>query len=138
MGKDWVKRQERKGGMAPLRVGSKPKPAAVIREGAGGEDSEDEGGRSSLGRVKVREARNWKAESGGMIEDAEDGSDGARIPPTTPVSKRLSKRGISYLDEVLAKKAEREQKKQRRKAQHSNTIEHIDNPDDLQPMLSSN
>jgi hypothetical protein len=142
MGRDWVKRQERRGGSsggtAPLRVGSKPKPAAMVREDDRGEDSEDEGGRSSLGRVKVREARNGKAESGGMVEDAEDGSDGARIPPTMPVSKRLPKRGISYLDEVIAKKAEKEQKKQRRKAQHSNAMEHIDNPDDLQPMLSSN
>jgi hypothetical protein len=134
MGRDWVKRQERKGGssagMAPLRVGSKPKPAATMRQDAGEESSEDEGGRSSLGRVKVRDVRNGKAESGETIKDAEDVSDEARIP-TMPTSKRPSKRGISYLDEVLAKKAEKEQKKQRRKAQHSTAMGHIDNPDDL-------
>jgi len=134
MGRDWVKRQERKGGSSGgtvlSRVGSKPKPATTMRGDAGEESSEDEGGRSSLGRVKVRHTGNGRAESGGTVEDAEDVNDGARIP-TMPVSKRLPKRGISYLDKVLAKKAEKEQEKQRRKAQLSNAMGHIDNPDDL-------
>lgn len=130
MGRDWVKRQERKGGMAPLNAGSKPRPAAMMRQDAGGEDSGEDGGRSSLGRVIAREVRDAEAESGGTVEDADGVDEGARVP-TMPVSKRPPKRGISYLDEVLAKKAEKEQKKRRRKAQHSDAMEHIDNPDDL-------
>ncbi len=130
MGRDWVKRQERKGGMAPLRGGSKPMPAATVRHDAGEEDSEEEGGRSSLGRVKGQEGSKGDAESGGAVDDGDDVREGARIP-TMPVSKRPSKRGISYLDEVLATKAEKERKKRRRKAKHSNAIEHLDNPDDL-------
>lgn len=130
MGRDWVKRQERKGGIAPLRAGSKPRPAAVMGQDAGREDSGDDGGRSSLGRVKAREVRDAQAESGVTVEDADGVGEGARIP-TVPMSKRPPKRGISYLDEVLANKAEKEQKKRRRKAQYSNAMEQIENPDDL-------
>jgi len=140
MGRDWVKKQERKGGSsggtaplrvgrAPLRVGSKPKPVAAMREDAGEEGSEDGGGRSSLGRVKRRKVKDEKAESGGMVEDADDVSGGARIA-TTPVGKRPSKRGTSYLDEILAVNAEKEQKRQRRKARNSNAMDQIDSLDD--------
>lgn len=117
--------------MGPLRGGSKAMPAAKMREGAGGEESEDEeGGRSEIGRVKWGEGREGEVERGGMDGDGEGGDEGAR-KPTMPVAKKASKRGVSYLDEVLAIKAEKEQKKKRRKARHSSAIERIDDPDGL-------
>lgn len=116
MGRDWVKRQERKGGngsgSVPLRLGNKPKPAATERVSAE-EESEDDGGRSSLGRHKAPKA---EAADLGCLEKVDDGDDtGLARSANVPKPQSRPKRPTSYLDEMLAKRAEKEHKKRRRK-----------------------
>lgn len=116
--------------MGALRGGSKAMPAAEGRRDGGREESEDEVGRSEIGRVKGGKSGKGEAERGGMDGDGDGGDEGARML-VMPVVKRPLKRGGSYLDEVLAQKAEKERNKRRRKGKHSSALEHVDDPDDL-------
>lgn len=127
LGRGWLKRQERKGG--PIggptlaRLGSKPKHATstVQNRTEGESDEENEGGRSSLGKNKTGAGTQPKFKH---HEAAVDGNDdeGVALRAKKPDVDRFPKRSLSYLDELLAKKAEKEQKKGRRKSQHSNAI----------------
>lgn len=85
-----------------MSLGSKPQPAwqrALV------DDEQDEGGRSSLGKSKrKREGDNQEPEQGEIDDDG-----GTHIRPTKP------KRTTNYLDEMLAEKQRKKEKKLKRK-----------------------
>ena len=129
LGRDWMKRQERKGGAAataPSRLGSRPKPAPMTRPDPVKDESEDEGGRSSLGKVKSLKYTEETPEGLELAEDADDVGE-KTIRAGLPDITRSCKRPRSYLDEVLAQKAQKEQMKQRRKKQRSNAVDKSNN-----------
>lgn len=118
LGKDWVKKQERTSVAVTLpKHGSKPRPAPVkvVNEG---DESEEEGGRSSLGKSKA-----WK-KNGGKVQRAEDVvedvDDSAQVAVEAKIADMSAppKRARSYLDEVLAENAARKQKRQKRKKKY--------------------
>ena len=104
MGKDW-KRSKRSGAGKPmLSVGSKPRPAPRKLETE--LSSEDEAGRTSLGKAKAA-----IAEAKLVVDD--DAADDTKLSLRAKVSRPASKAKVAhYLDEVLAQK---EQKKARKK-----------------------
>ena len=124
LGRDWVKRQERRetagSGMAAARQGSKPKSISTARRSPVDNESDDEGGRSSLGQAIGRNDRSEKGEGYEVAGDDKDASDMA-IRGKMQESKRSAKRSVSYLDELLIQKARKEQRKQRRKNQRASS-----------------
>ena len=106
LGRDYKKAQagKREGGSSEgtVLMGSKPRPVDSRREVS--QESEDEGGRSSLGKSKrKRQVEQVDAE----ISDEE-------ATKVTKAKMRLhlpSKRAVNYLDQVLAEKSRKKHKK---------------------------
>lgn len=105
MGKDW-KRGKRSGDRKPtLAVGIKPRPA--LKKAETELSSEDEAGRTSLGKAKAA-----VAEAKAAVDD-DDAADDTKLSLRAKASRLGSKaKAAHYLDEVLAQK---EQKKARKK-----------------------
>ena len=115
LGKDYAKKHiDRKGReeqskprSVPLHVGRKP--YAIRGED---DDSEDNEGRSALGKSKHRVNRMEEAVDTGAISLMQ--SDNAMLDqPVNP--SRPSKRSNNYLDEVLADRSRKKQKSKRKK-----------------------
>ncbi|KAL8659802.1 MAG: hypothetical protein Q9226_000230 [Calogaya cf. arnoldii] len=114
LGKDYAKLRV-KGGQErtalrdagpPQLVGSKPRPTPVKR-GLGDDSSDDEGGRASLGRKKVKKPK--KDES---LEDT--------VTKEEPKNERQdtlkrSKKANNYLDEVLSQRNQKKHKSKKKK-----------------------
>ena len=115
LGRDYKKAQGRRSenghGEGKLAMGSKPRPAGHTREVD--RESEDESGRSSLGKSKrKREVEQTKEDADVSDEDiskATNTSIGASPPP---------KRVTNYLDQVLAEKSRRKHKKNKKRKTH--------------------
>lgn len=81
------------------------------------DESDDEGGRSSLGRPKRSKLE--KELQNGEFEVA--GAKGADVHPNTRTALNASqvrKKPVNYLDEVLANKSQKKSKKKKRKTRH--------------------
>lgn len=83
-------------------MGSKPRPADSKREAS--QDSEDEGGRSSLGKSK-RKRQMERIDTKVSDEEANKATK-AKMGLYPP-----SKRAVNYLDQVLAEKSRKKHKK---------------------------
>ncbi|KAK0508578.1 hypothetical protein JMJ35_008854 [Cladonia borealis] len=121
LGKDHAKRHadgkgreaQNRSKSGPLHVGSKPH--TMRRED---DDSEDDEGRSSLGKSKHRVHKMEEGVDTGVISLMQ--SDNAMLDqPVSP--PRPSKRASNYLDEVLADRSRKKQKSKRKK--HKATAE---------------
>ena len=125
LGRDWAKRQERRGaagsGRVAARQGSKLKSITTARRGPVDDESDDEGGRSSLGKTIGRNDRSENGEDYEAAGDDKDASDMA-VRGKMLESKKSARRSMSYLDELLTQKARKEQRKQKRKNQRSDAI----------------
>lgn len=120
MGKDYKKLQEKqakeveKTGLGLRLVESKPRPAMARRDVD--QDSEDETGRSALGKRK----RSYGTVADQHIGDAkpatvqEIGTEEAR----TVFASSRSRRPTSYLDEVLAERARKHGNKAKKRKKH--------------------
>ena len=112
LGKEFAKLYGR--GMAsrgsPLAVGSKPRPA-VTHMGTAEDEEEEDGGRSSLGRLK-RKHETTKVELGEVETEEVLGRSRGGIKNGTVITP--SKRATSYLDEVLAEKQLKKLKKEQK------------------------
>ena len=103
------------------RTEKKPRPAQARREGHISHSSDDEGGRSSLGKVKLGgQKRRCEELEDGVVEDEDEDEDGGvrmkkAAAYNADVKLGAKKRGNGYLDEVLADRARRKRKKGRRK-----------------------
>lgn len=115
LGRDYEKKHtDRKGREEQSKPKTGPsyvasKPHTISRED---EDSEDNEGRSSLGKSKHRADRMEEAGDTGVISLMQ--SDNAMLDqPVNP--PRPSKRANNYLDEVLADRSRKKQKSKRKK-----------------------
>lgn len=118
LGKDYLKRRagrtkgEERPGFGVLGLASKPRPTSARREKE--DDSDDEGGRSSLGRSK-----HGKIKKRGREET--DAVDGVTADTTVLEARGVDKasqapkRTSNYLDEVLAERLQKKRKKSRNK-----------------------
>jgi len=116
LGKDYAKKQKsgtkyaESNGSGPLQVGSKPKPRSISTEGAADLDSDDDGGRSSLGKsvrsTHTRPVSETAGDAKGEIKQTDGHSSEAEPPPL--------KRPSSYLDEVLAERSLKKRKKSKK------------------------
>ncbi|KAL8745688.1 MAG: hypothetical protein Q9184_007842 [Pyrenodesmia sp. 2 TL-2023] len=98
---------------ATLPVGSKPRPAALKRKAD--DSSEDEGGRSSLGKrkhLKYISTGKSGGEGSELVAEAMDHKDKRRERPEVIKSSR---RSTNYLDEVLSQKNEKKHKSKKKK-----------------------
>ena len=115
LGKDYAKKhtdrkgreEQRKAKSGRLRVGSKPH---TIR--GEDDDSEDNEGRSSLGKSKHRVNRMEEAVDTGVTSLMQPDNTVLDQPVDPP---RPSKRANNYLDEVLAERSRKKQKSKRKK-----------------------
>lgn len=132
LGKDYAKKLRDKDGHrqgdhrsvgATLLVGSKPRPALGKRKADG--SSDEEGGRSSLGKkkkhhehTKTGKDRDAEAEVGEEAMDHED------IRRERLEAAKQSKKPTNYLDEVLSRKSEKKHKskKKRKELQEGATV----------------
>lgn len=114
LGRDYKKSQSNRAidgtklGFDVGHVGVKPRPAPVKRPV---DESDDEGGRSSLGRSKRqkpgKELRSGTLEAAGTKVEAGH--------PNASTASQSRKKSSNYLDEVLANKSHRKSKKNRKK-----------------------
>ncbi|KAL8852966.1 MAG: hypothetical protein Q9221_002216 [Calogaya cf. arnoldii] len=96
----------------PLLVGSKPRPAPAKR-GLGDNSSDDEGGRASLGRKKVkRPAEAIEPEKDESLEDAVNVEEPRNERQDT---LKRSKKANNYLDEILSQKKQKKHKSKKKK-----------------------
>jgi hypothetical protein len=99
---------------SPLTAGSKPRPAQPKPRVE--DDSEDDGGRSSLGKSKMGAFKRPHHPNARSNEnDALDAEDPKVDGPTG--SPRPPKRASNYLDEVLADRSRKKHKKSKKKKQ---------------------
>lgn len=115
LGKDHAKLQNKSanrqvnkmgtGGVLP--VGSKPRPTAAKRE-AEDVSSDDEGGRSQLGKKRRRDAVD--ADKHGGIDE-----DHGELGKERKEDVKYSKKATSYLDEVLSRKKKKKHQGKKRK-----------------------
>lgn len=119
LGRDRAKIQGRavgKGGLGPGGQQGlvKPRPAPVKRRVEEDDGEEEEGGRSSLGKVKRRVV---DVTAGGVGVEEGDGAGKALVDGKIGSSggERGRKSAGSYLDQVLAEKSLTKRKKKRRK-----------------------
>ncbi|KAI4176084.1 MAG: hypothetical protein LQ348_006072 [Seirophora lacunosa] len=119
LGKDYLesKRKEERGQRGSgvvVPLGSKPLPAAAKRK-AEDVNSEDEGGRSSLGKkkhreyVKLQDDRGPETQGGGGEVDHRDYRQGR------PEVAERSVKATNYLDEVLSRKSEKKRKSKKKR-----------------------
>lgn len=117
LGKDYAKKQKYgtkytgKYESGPLHLGSKPKPSPTPTKRAVDDDSEDDRGRSSLGKtVKTSRARPesvFTENAMGKTKQVEENSSKAEAQPLIKAS--------NYLDEVLADRSLKQRKKSKKK-----------------------
>ncbi|MCJ1429100.1 hypothetical protein MMC29_007013 [Sticta canariensis] len=100
-------------GVRQVRVKSLPTPLKRPVD-----ESDDEGGRSSLGRSKRskldKELQNGKMEAAGTKGEAIDSN-----TTTALTASQVREKSGNYLDEVLANKSLKKSKKKKRKTRHS-------------------
>ncbi|KAL9633596.1 MAG: hypothetical protein Q9204_003332 [Flavoplaca sp. TL-2023a] len=122
LGKDYAKlrgtnghdRMQHRDAGYPLAVGSKPRPPPVKR-GLEGDSSDEEDGRASLGRKKVKKpAEVIETNSDDEIEAEAKDTKEFRSGRQEPLKN--SRRANNYLDEVLSQKKEKKYKSKRKKA----------------------
>lgn len=120
LGRDYKKSQSNRASnganpdLGATQVGAKSRPAPATRPV---DESDDEGGRSSLGRSKRQKLD--KELQNGTLEAA--GTDVESVNPNPSASSTAfqpRKRSSNYLDEVLAKKAHKKSKKKKKKKKH--------------------
>lgn len=106
-------------GPEPLKVGSKPRPRSTKRDAD--DDSEDGGGRSSLGRSakRSRTRPGPGAVDEAMVETEQLERDGS-IATRQPLKK-----ASNYLDEVLADRSLKKQKKRKKKKKKEQVIAEV-------------
>ena len=115
LGKDYAKNhadgkgreEQNRSKSGPLHVGSKPH--AMRREDG---DSEDNDGRSSLGKSKHRVPKMEEGVDTGVIVLSQTDNAMLDLPVSPP---RPAKRANNYLDEVLADRSRKKQKSKRKK-----------------------
>lgn len=107
LGKDWKRKTARKAGL--LESKPRPKPVDVVRE-----ESEDEEGRSAIGKIKAKKFAEEPAAEDGEAEEVPES-----LTERAGRAGSESKRGGSYLDEVLAEHAAKKNKKRKRRKQDS-------------------
>ena len=117
MGKDWVKRKRREVGKAMLGGAGGKRP--VLRHTEAEISSDDEVGRTSLGKAKTRVVELKSSEHAGM-------DDGSRSQTCFNICAKVSRpsrkaKASNYLDEILAEKARKEQKRARKKQRYLST-----------------
>lgn len=106
-----------RGDKGPLRGGvvvvggSKPRPVGSKREVT--VESEDEGGRSSVGKSKRKRGVEHMKE-GAQISDGEV----TRLSKASMGTSRPQKGAANYLDQVLAEKSRRQRKKSKKRKKH--------------------
>ena len=115
LGKEFAKLYGRSGpaakkGIGNLPLGSKPRPIPTTLPVD--EDMEEDGGRSSLGKPK------WILEADVLETEQDEGvvDNNEPLPRSNTRGKRStssSKRGSTYLDEVLAEKLRKKKKKKK-------------------------
>lgn len=107
------KREDGQVRLGSVLIGSKPRPTPSERQVE--EDSEDEPGRSALG--KSRHISKEKLAHQSMV-GTEDATRQLKEPEQEPLAElsRPHKRTSNYLDEVLADRSRRKHKKANRKA----------------------
>lgn len=109
----------------PIAIGSKPRP--VNKKRAAESDSEDDGGRSSLGKSRKKGKHSHIKSAVEPIEDTtvettkpeDDGSIGSR--------PAKSKKASNYLDEVLADRSLQKRKKSKKKKEKREATAEIPN-----------
>ncbi|KAL8842968.1 MAG: hypothetical protein Q9176_002271 [Flavoplaca citrina] len=122
LGKDYAKlrctsghdRMQHRDAGSPLAVGSKPRPPPVKR-GLEGDSSDEEGGRASLGRKKVKKPAEV-IETNSDDEVEAEAKDQKELRSGRQELLKISRRANNYLDEVLSQKKEKKQKSKRKKA----------------------
>ena len=114
LGRDYKKlqpdraRDGSKPGLGVGHVGVKPRPASVKRPV---DESDDEGGRSWLGRSKRQKLD--KELQNGITEAA--GTGGVAVLATAATAAQAPQRRKIYLDEVLAEKSHKKSKKKKKR-----------------------
>ncbi|KAL8898567.1 MAG: hypothetical protein Q9207_006635 [Kuettlingeria erythrocarpa] len=93
---------------AALPVGSKPRPASMKRKAD--ESSDDEGGRSSLGKRKARKQVSNEKDGVEGLEIVEEAIDHQDTWRQRPEAVERSGKATSYLDEVLSRKKKKKHK----------------------------
>ena len=85
-------------------------------DGDGDGDSKDEGGRSSLGKLKRgKRKRQEERASGPVVEDSVGSGEDKAAAGGSEARRRLGKRAGNYLDEVLADRLRKKGKKRKKK-----------------------
>ena len=106
------KREDNEPHSKPLLIGGKPRPTPSKQQAE--EDSEDDGGRSSLGKSKNATPKKPIQQS---IDPAEDDAAESKVPKVDGQagSPRPPKRPSNYLDEVLADRSRKKHKKSKKR-----------------------
>lgn len=118
MGREYKKLQSNRvsegieSGFGVGQIGVKSRPASIKRPV---DESDDEGGRSSLGRSKRpkpdRELQNGILNSEGTKIEV--------VQPNASTASQSSMKPSNYLDEVLANKSHKKSKKNKKKKRHN-------------------
>ncbi|KAL8925387.1 MAG: hypothetical protein Q9208_003479 [Pyrenodesmia sp. 3 TL-2023] len=111
--KEGHRQADQRGAGATLPVGSKPRPALLKRKAD--ESSEDEGGRSSLGRRKHREHISDGLNGGEVSEIVEEATHREDKRRDSPEAVQRPRKSTNYLDEVLSRKNEKKHKSKKKK-----------------------
>ena len=115
LGKDYSKRLDRKKreqeqvASRPQMIGSKNRPMLVKHQPD--EESEEEPGRSALGKPSRGQKRRTDLDNEDVENVAERGKEPVRLEGLSQTSKKRR----NYLDEVLAERSYKQQKKKREK-----------------------
>lgn len=91
-------------GLGMGQTGPKPRPTSMRQV----DESEDEGGRSSLGKSKRRKLGK---EQNNVVVTTDMKPEAISAETARPSTARLPKKRSNYLDEVLAKKSQKKRKK---------------------------
>lgn len=114
LGKDYEKHTKAmtknagKPGLSMPANGNKYQPTPLKRTIE--DDSEDDGGRSSLGKPKPKKRRDGESD-----EDGPKGIEVVAKKTDTRTSAAAPRKNVNYLDEVLTKKTEKKRKKRKNK-----------------------
>ena len=106
------KREDNEPYSKPLPIGSKPRPTPSKQQAE--EDSEDDGGRSSLGKSRNATPKKPFQQSIGPGEDDAAESEVRKVDGQAG-SPRPPKRASNYLDEVLADRSRKKHKKRKKR-----------------------
>lgn len=123
LGKDYEKklgkrkREEERSKSRPLQAGSKPRPASSKQRVD--EDSEDEPGRSALGKPRRGHAKNATAQPNGEAREDAVLKSNMSTDAASMEHGNAHKRTSNYLDEVLEDRSRRRHKKSKKKKRES-------------------